>query len=54
MEEMGVKLSFIPAGKHQQNLVERACRTLWSTLHTIRVIKSVDTWKAAIREATYQ
>ena len=27
---------------------------LCSTLQTIRVMKSVDTWKAALQEATYQ
>ena len=32
MEEMGVKMTFIPAGEHQQNLVERAHRMLWSML----------------------
>ena len=32
MEEMGVKMTFILAGEHQQNLVERAHRMLWSML----------------------
>ena len=48
MEEMGVKLTFIPAGEHQQNFVERAHRTIWSTLLAIRVMKNFNTWKAAL------
>ena len=42
--QVGVKLIFIPAMEHQQNLVERAHRTLWSTLQAIRVTNSIDTW----------
>ena len=29
---LGVTMSFIPAGEHQQNLVEQAYRTLWGSL----------------------
>ena len=39
-------MTFIPAGEHQQKL--------WSTLRAIKVVKSVDTWKAALQEAVYQ
>ena len=46
MEEMGVKMTFIPASEHQQKL--------WSTLQAIKVVKSVNTWKAALQEAIYQ
>ena len=40
MEEMEVKM-------------EKAHWTVWSTLRVIRVMKSVDTWKAALPEVTY-
>ena len=32
---LGITMSFIPAGKHQQNLVERAHRTLWGVIRAI-------------------
>ena len=47
-------MSFIPAGKHQQNLVERAYRMLWSVIQALRVTSDPVTWRAAVREATYQ
>ena len=47
-------MSFIPAGEHQQNLVERAHRTLWSVIRALRVTTDPVTWRAAVREATYQ
>ena len=52
--QLGVKLVFIPAGEHQQNLVERAHRTLWSVICAIRVTKDQLTWRAAIAESTFQ
>ena len=52
--QLGVKLVFIPAGEHQQNLVERAHRTLWSVICAICVTKDTLTWRAAIAESTYQ
>ena len=52
MEEMRVKLYFISPGKYQQNLVERAQRTLWSMLRALRV--NIDTWKASIAETNFQ
>ena len=52
--QLGVKLMFIPAGEHQQNLVERAHRTLWSVIRVIRVTKDQVTWRAAISESTKQ
>ena len=41
--QLGVKMTFIPAGKHQQNLDERAHRTLWSTVRAIRIISDITT-----------
>ena len=52
--QLGVKMVYIPAGEHQQNLVERAHRTLWSVLRAIRVLKCKETWRAALSESTYQ
>ena len=45
-------MTFIP--KHQQNLIERANRTLWSTLRAIWIISDITTWKTAVQEAVYQ
>ena len=47
-------MTFIPAIKDQQNLVELAHRTLWSTLHAIRIVNDIQTWKTAVQEAIYQ
>ena len=47
-------MSFISASEHQQNLVERAHRTLWSVIRVLRVTNDPVTWRAAVREATYQ
>lgn len=47
-------MSFIPAGEHQQNLVERAHCTLWGVIRAGRLTKDAVTWKAAVQEATYQ
>ena len=52
--QLGVKMLFIPAGEHQQNLVERAHCTLWEVIRAIRVTKDATTWKTAVQEATYQ
>ena len=52
--QLGVKMTYIPAGEHQQNLVERAHRTLWYVIRAIRITKDSITWKAAIAESTYQ
>ena len=52
--QLGVKMLFIPAGEHQQNLVERAHCTLWEVIRAIRVTKYATTWKTAVQEATYQ
>ena len=53
-KNLGVVMSFIPAGEHQQNLVERAHRTLWSVIRALRVTKDPVTWRVAVREVTYQ
>ena len=37
--QLGIKMIFIPAGEHQQNLVERAHRTLRSVIRSIRIMK---------------
>ena len=52
--ELGVKMSFIPTGEHQQNLVERVHRTLWGVIKAILVVSDIRTWKTAVQEATYQ
>ena len=52
MEDMGVKIEFIPAGKHQHNLVERAHRRLWSTQRTIREMANIEIRHVAASEAT--
>ena len=52
--QLRVKVSFIPPGKHQQNLVESAHKMPWSTLCTIRVISEITIWKAAVQEAVHQ
>ena len=51
---LGIKMSFIPAGGHQQNLVERTHHTLWGVIRALRLTENAVTWKAAIREALYQ
>ena len=45
---------FIPAGEHQQNLVERAHRTLRGVIRALCLTKDAVTWKAVVREATHQ
>ena len=52
--QLGVKMTFIPASEHQQNLVEWAHRILWSTLRAIWIISDITTWKTAVQEAVYQ
>ena len=52
--QLGVNMTFILAGKHQQNLVEWAHRILWSTLRAIWIISDITTWKTAVQEAVYQ
>ena len=52
-KSLGVNMSFIPAGEHQQNLVERAHRTLWGVIRALRVTTDPVTWRAAVREVTY-
>ena len=51
---LGVVMSFIPEGEHQQNLVERAHRTLWSVIRALGVTNDPVTWRAAVCKATYQ
>ena len=51
---LGVTMSSIPAGEHQQNLVERAHCTLWGVIRALPLTKDAVTWKAAVQEATYQ
>ena len=53
-KSLGVNMSFIPAGEHQQNLVEWAHSTLWAVIRALRVTTDPVTWRAAVREATYQ
>ena len=52
--QLVVKIVFIPAGEHQQNLVERAHRMLWGVIRAICVTKDATTWKTAVQEVTYQ
>ena len=51
--QLGVKMTFIPAGEHPQNLVEQAHRMLWSTLGAIRIVSDITTWKTAVQEVVY-
>ena len=49
-----MKLEFIPAGEHQQNLVEQAHHTLWGSLRAIRKSGTMEMSNVAIIEVTYQ
>ena len=53
MEKLGVRLQFIPAGEHQENLVERVHSTIWKSIRAIRIDGDITSWRIAIAEATY-
>ena len=54
LEDLGVKMELIPGSKHQHNLVERVHRILLSRLRAIWEMANIETWHAAVNQATYQ